>query len=299
MKVVDEVGFGQIVQDLQNSANRKLTQDEQMEIRQSLGLYGNYPKVETSATWEGFVPVDAIQAQLPPNSPPIYGCIISAEEAGAFFTETFPALVMKWNNGGNLPTYEVDCDGVKNAAKIWLNSNTGTLSATFGVSSEEQYYQWMLGVGGGLVFSVIYEMDNTELTFKQMQAMTFMPGYGHKVTITDVTPGAVNKIPAEYLPDKTSGAGGAIELTITSRNEYDDRLACTISNDDWQKIQDNPGGNFVLVYTDSDAHYKTYYYPTTIEYDPSGVPIMLLGVYNERDETDAWHTLSLIVEKMG
>lgn len=299
MKVVDEVGFGQIVQDLQNSANRKLTQDEQMEIRQSLGLYGNYPKVETSATWEGFVPVDTIQAQLPPNSPPIYGCTISAEGAGAFFTETFPALVMEWNNGENLPTYEVDCDGVKNTAQIWFNSNTGTLSATFGVSSEEQYDQWTLGVGGGLVFAAVYEMNNTEITFKQIQAMTFMQGYGHKVTITDVTPGAVNKIPAEYLPDKASGAGGAIELTITSRDEYSDRLECTISNDDWQKIQNNPGGNFVLVHTDSDMFYKTYYYPTTIKYNPSGVPITLLGVCNERDETDAWHTLSLVVEKMG
>lgn len=299
MKVVDEVGFGQIVQDLQNSANRKLAQDEQMKIRQSLGLYGNYPKVETSATWEGFVPVDTIQAQLPPNSPPIYGCTISAEEAGAFFTETFPALIVEWNNGKNLPTYEVDCDGVKNAAKIWFNSNTGTLSATFGMSSEEQYDQWTLGVGGGLVFTVVYEMNNTEITFKQIQAMTFMQGYGHKVTITDVTPGAVNKIPAEYLPDEISRAGGAIELTITNRQGYDDRLECTISSDDWQKIQDNPGGNFVLVYTDSDMHYKTYYYPTTIEYNSSGVPITLLGVCNERDETDVWHTLSLIAEKMG
>lgn len=299
MKVVNEVGFGQIVQDLQNSANRKLAQDEQMKIRQSLGLYGNYPKVETSATWDGFVPVDTIQAQLPPNSPPIYGCTISAEEAGAFFTETFPALVMEWNNGKNLPTYEVDCDGVKNAAKIWFNSNTGTLSATFGVSSEEQYEQWTLGVGGGLVFAVVYEMNNTEITFKQIQAMTFMQGYGHKVTITDVTPGAVNKIPAEYLPDKASGAGGAIELTITDSQKYGDRLECTISSNDWQKIQDNPGGNFVLVQTDSDMFYKTYYYPTTIKYNPSGVPITLLGVCNERDETDAWHTLSLVVEKMG
>lgn len=298
MKVVDEVGFGQIVQDLQNSANRKLAQDEQMKIRQSLGLYGTYPKVEMSATWEGFVPIDTIQAQLPPNSPPIYGCTISAEEAGAFFTETFPALIMEWNNGKNLPTYEVDCDGVKNTAKIWFDSNTGTLSAVFG-ATEEQYAQWMLGVGGGLIISAVYERNDTELTFKEIDAVTFMPGYGHKVAIADVTPGAVNKIPAEYLPDETSGASGAIELTITNRQGYDDRLECTISSDDWQKIQDNPGGNFVLVYTDSDMHYKTYYYPTTIAYNPSGVPTTLLGVYNERDETDAWHTLSLIVEKMG
>ena len=298
MKVVDEVGFGQIVQDLQNSANRKLTQDEQMEIRQSLGLYGNYPKVETSATWEGFVPVDTIQAQLPPNSPPIYGCTISAEEAGAFFTETFPALAAEWNNGKNLPIYEVDCDGIKNTAKLWFNSNTGTLSAIFG-ASEEQYGQWMLGMEKGLIISAVYELNGTELTLKQIQAMTFMPGYGHKVAIADVTPGAVNKIPAEYLPDKTSGASGAIELTITNRDEYDDRLECAISSDDWQKIQDNPGGNFVLVYTDSDMHYKTYYYPTTIEYNPSGVPLTLLGVCNERDETDVWHTRSLVAEKMG
>lgn len=298
MKVVDEVGFKQSVQDLQNSANRELTQDEQMKIRQSLGLYGKYPKVETSATWEGFVPVDTIQAQLPPNSPPIYGCTISAEKAGTFFTETFPALVMEWNNGGNLPTYEVDCDGVKNTAKLWFNSNTGTLSAVFG-ASEEQYGQWMLGMEKGLIISAVYELNGTELTLKQIQAMTFMPGYGHKVAITDVTPGAVNKIPAEYLPDKTSGASGAIELTITDRHGYDDRLECAISSDDWQKIQDNPGGNFVLVYTDSDMHYKTYYYPTTIEYNPSGVPLTLLGVCNERDETDVWHTRSLVAEKMG
>lgn len=300
MKVVDEVGFGQSVQDLQNSMDRELTKDEQMKIRQSLGLYGEYPKVEVSTTWGGFKEDAELQVQLLPNSPPMYVAEISAEEAGTFFTEAFPKLLAQnfndWASGKNVPTYEVECDGVKNTAPIWFSPDGDGLAVIFGVS-ESQFEYWRYGAGEGIVCSAVYSHDNgyTQFTFSGIEVITFMPGYGHKVTLTDVTPGVVNKIPAEYLPENNANTSEPILLTITDAISYSDRYECKISNTDWQKVDNNPGGNFVLVRISPDMHMPTYYYPTSIAYSSNNSAQTIYSVFNKYNDEDGFSLLTLVV----